>query len=140
MLRKILSLLFPQEYRDFKHKRFIIVALRSVHIICFSILVGGYYFQQDKSLLLPWFYGALFSGVSMFLIDMYGSCMIVFEVRGLSIMFKLLLLAWIPNLNVNNQIALLLFIIALSSYISHTTGSIRHKNLLPVAILKKLAG
>ena len=83
-----LALLFPDEYRDFKHKRFVIVVLRSLHIICFSILVGGYYFQQDQSLLMPWFLGALFSGMAMFLIDMYGSCIIIFEVRGVSILLK----------------------------------------------------
>jgi len=137
-LKKVLSLLFPQDYRDFKHKRFVIVVLRSLHIICFSILVGGYYFHQDIALLMPWFLGALFSGVTMFLIDMYGSFMIFFEVRGISILLKLFLLALIPSLNANHQIALFLFIIALSSYISHTTGSIRHKNLLPTSILRKL--
>jgi len=132
-----LALLFPDEYRDFKHKRFVIVVLRSLHIICFSILVGGYYFQQDQSLITPWFLGALFSGMAMFLIDMYGSCIILFEVRGVSILFKLFLLSWLPALNENSQIVLLLFVIALSSYISHTTASVRHKKLLSKARLKK---
>jgi len=132
-----LALLFPDEYRDFKHKRFVIVVLRSLHIICFSILVGGYYFQQAQSLITPWFLGALFSGMAMFLIDMYGSCIILFEVRGVSILFKLFLLSWLPALNENSQIVLLLFVIALSSYISHTTASVRHKKLLSKARLKK---
>ena len=138
MLKKALCLLFPQEYRDFKHKRLVIVVLRSLHIICFSILVGGYYFHQDTALLMPWFLGALFSGVTMFLIDMYGSFIILFEVRGISILLKIFLLAWIPALSANNQVALFLFIIALSSYISHTTGKIRHRNLMPASFQKKL--
>jgi len=132
-----LALLFPDKYRDFKHKRFVIVVLRSLHIICFSILAGGYYFHQDQSQLMPWFLGALFSGMAMFLIDMYGSCIILFEVRGVSILLKLFLLSWLPALNENSQIALLLFVIALSSYISHTTASVRHKKLLSKACLKK---
>lgn len=137
MLKKLLCLLFPKDYRDFKHKRLIIVILRSLHIICFSTLVGGYYFHQDTALLMPWFLGALFSGVAMFLIDMYGSFIILFEVRGISILLKLFLLAWIPALNTNHQIILLFFIIALSSYISHTTGKIRHKNIMPISFQKK---
>lgn len=139
VLKKALRLLFPKEYREFEQKRFVIVVLRSLHIMCFSILVGGYYFHQDQSLLMQWFLGALFSGVAMFLIDMYGSCVILFEVRGISILFKLFILAWIPVLNSNYQIVSLLFVIVLSSYISHTTGKIRHKNVLPESLQKRLA-
>lgn len=139
MLSGIIRALFPVEYRDFKHKRFIIVVLRSLHIICFSILVGGYFFQQPQALLMPWFLGALLSGLAMFLIDMYGSFMILFEVRGISILFKLFLLAWVPALESGFQVALLLFVIALSSYISHTTGKIRHRNITPGAFQQWLS-
>ncbi len=137
MIKAISQALFPTEYREFPHKRLLIVLLRSIHIICFSILVGGYFFQQNQGLLLPWFLGAMLSGLTMFLIDMYGSCIILFEVRGITILLKLLLLALIPMVSNNFQVAILLFVIFLSSYISHTTAKVRHKVLLANALIKK---
>ena len=136
-MNTILKALFPKNYREFKHKRLLIVLLRTAHIICFSILVGGFFFHQDKTQLSPWFLGVMLSGMSMFLVDMYGSCIILFEIRGISILMKLLLLSLIPLLSSNNQIILLMLIIVLSSYISHTTGKIRHRNILSSKTLKK---
>lgn len=137
IMKSLLSALFPRNYREFTHKRLLIVLLRTVHIICFSILVGGFFFHQDKAQLAPWFIGVMLSGVGMFLVDMYGSCIILFEIRGISILIKLLLLSLIPYLNSNNQIILLLLIIVLSSYISHTTGKVRHRNVLPKRFLER---
>ena len=136
-MKSILKALFPKNYREFKYKRLFIVLLRTIHIICFSILVGGFFFHQDKAQLSPWFLGVMLSGMSLFLVDIYGSCIILFEVRGISILIKLLLLSLIPLLSSNNQIILLMLIIVLSSYISHTTGKIRHRNVLSSKTLKK---
>jgi len=137
MFDKVLKHLFPKDYRVFAYKRFVIALLRTIHIVCFSILVGGFFFQQDQSLLVPWFIGTMLSGMLMFLIDIYGSCIILFEVRGISILLKLLILFWMPLLSQNIQIALLMFLIVLSSYISHTTRNVRHKTFMPDSFMQK---
>ncbi len=137
MTDTIIRILFPKEYRVFRHKRLIIIFFRTVHILCFSVLVGGIFFAQDKALLSPWFLGTILSGMGMFLIDMYGSCILLFEVRGVAILVKLLMLALLPFLSQTGQVTLLVIVIILSSYISHTTGKIRHKNLISEEFSKK---
>ena len=123
-------LLFPETFRKFPYRRFILNALRSVHIVCLSFLVGGFFFDQHNSLLLPWFVGTLASGLGIFLLDLYGSCIALFEVRGISVLIKLGLLGLLPFLDRISQLYLLTALIIFSSLLSHSTRSLRHKSLM----------
>ena len=128
---------FPKEFREFPYRRLIFTTLRTLHIICFSILVGGFFFHQDKSQLSIWFLGAMLSGLGMFLLDLYGSCIALFEVRGISVLIKLVLLALVPAMGSSGQIIILIMVIILSSYVSHTSRRIRHKSFMSRSFLEK---
>lgn len=127
----IRTLLFPKTFREMPHRRLILNLLRSLHILCFCILVGGIYFHQSNEILVIWVSGAVISGFAMFLIDLYGSCIALFEVRGVSVIIKILLLACVPLLGNNSQMLLLIVVIIFSSFVSHSTRRMRHKNFMP---------
>ncbi len=126
----IRTVLFPKTFREFPHRRLILNGLRALHILCLCMLVGGFFFEQDQSLLQPWFIGTLVSGLGIFLIDLYGSCIALFEVRGVSVLVKFGLLGLWPFLERDGQLVLLVALIIFSSLLSHSTRSLRHRNFM----------
>ncbi len=133
------SVLFPAKSREVPHRRLILNILRSCHIIFFSLLLGALFFEPTDHTLRFWIIGIILSGLGMLLIDMVGSCIILFEVRGLSVLVKMALLACLPLLSGQAQIYLLVLIIVFSTFISHSAKVIRHRNLIPQAIQVKYA-
>jgi len=115
----------------------ILNGLRALHILCLCILVGGFFFEQRQSLLTPWFAGTLVSGLGIFLIDLYGSCIALFEVRGISVLVKLGVLGLLPILERDVQLFILGSLIIFSSLLSHSTRSLRHWNYMPKSFQEK---
>ncbi len=132
-----LRILFPKQFRDLPHRRLILNLLRSAHIVCFSLLIGGLFHGLPEEQWQPWLIGTLLSGFGLFAVDLYGSFLALFEVRGVSVLFKLLLLSLLPLLGEPARIGGLIFIIVFSSMISHSTRRFRHRSLAPATFLHK---
>jgi hypothetical protein len=133
------QLIFPRHYRSLPQRRLLLNIFRSIHILCFSILVGGLYFNQAISELNFWALSVVFSGVALFLIDIYGSGVVLFEVRGFTVLIKVILLIIAYLLPPAEKFNLLVVVIIFSSFVSHSPRWLRHKNLLPVAWQKNLS-
>ncbi|MBT3205538.1 MAG: hypothetical protein HOM14_20485 [Gammaproteobacteria bacterium] len=133
----IRSLLFPQHYRQVPHRRLILNILRAAHLLSISILVGGIFFHIEPNLLTPWLIATVTTGLGLFMLDLYESFDTLFEIRGVSVLIKILLLLCIPVVNENNQTLLLIVVIIFSSFVSHSTRRLRHKNYLPVTLQQK---
>ncbi len=132
-----LRLLFPRQFRDLPQRRLILNLLRSAHIVCFSLLIGGLYYELPAEAWRPWLIGAVLSGLGLFAVDLYGSFLALFEVRGVSVLIKLGMLSLLPWLEGDARIGWLIFIIFFSSMISHSTRRFRHRSLAPAAFLRK---
>jgi hypothetical protein len=133
------QLIFPRHYRSLPQRRLVLNVLRSIHIICFSILVGGLYFDQALSDLNTWALSAIISGVGLFLVDLYATGVVLFEVRGFTVLIKIILLSIALLLPPAEKFHLLVVVIIFSSFVSHSPRWLRHKNLLSIAWQKKLA-
>jgi hypothetical protein len=133
------QLIFPRHYRSLPQRRLVLNIFRSIHILCFSILLGGLYFDQAITDLNAWAFSVIISGVSLFLVDLYGSGIVLFEVRGFTVLIKIILLAIALRLAPTAQFNMLVIVIIFSSFISHSPRWLRHKNLLPVVWQEKLA-
>jgi len=138
MTSSLHKLLFPEQLREIAHRRLILNVFRILHILCFSIYLGGLFFAQDASILQGWLWGAILSGLALFLVDLYSSCILLFEVRGISVLIKILILLCLPYIDAQNQLWLVIFVVVFSSYISHSSRRLRHRNLLSLAWKKKL--
>lgn len=101
------------------------------------MLVGGLFFNVEYSQITPWLVGTLISGLAIFLIDLHGSFIAVFEVRGIGVLVKLGLLSLLPLLEYNHQIYLLIILTILSSLLSHSRRSLRHRSFMSRAFLDK---
>ncbi len=131
------SILFPENFRGFKHRRVVLNVLRAAHILCLSILVGGFFFEQPEPMLKPWLVGTLVSGLGLFAIDLYGSCIALFEVRGISVLVKLGVLALLPLLERESQLVFFIALIIFSSLVSHGTRRLRHWNFMSKAFQQR---
>ena len=137
MKNKLIRLLFPVEIREFPQQRLVLNALRAIHIVCFSILVGGIFFNQPSEFLYSWTIAVILSGFGMFALDLYNSFIALFEIRGIFILIKINMLVLIPLTDGWLQLSILFLILIFSSYISHTTRKIRHFNVMSTDFQKK---
>ena len=91
------SLLIPDEPRRWPGQRTAKIVLRALHVLCTGIYCGAYVFAIDPELRQPWFFAALLSGLFILLADLYESGAFLFQVRGLVVLSKLVVLALIPT-------------------------------------------
>ncbi len=127
---RIRSLMFPATLRIFPYRHWVLNILRAAHIAFLCPLVGGIVFGQDVSTLTPWLIGTLLSGLGIFAIDLYGSCIALFEVRGISVLVKLGLIGLLPFLTHDHQLLLLVFLVFASSLLSHSRRNLRHRSFM----------
>ena len=104
------------------------LSLRALHIMATGVLLGGHIFHQPISILEPWLWAAILSGLAILLTDIYSSFAVLFEVRGIVVLFKILLLSLI-TVFWEQRIFLLVLILFIGAISSHMPKRYRHKLL-----------
>ena len=122
------SWLFPEEPRDFPFRRALRTVLRAAHIFSSGTLLGGTLFDVPPNALTPWLHSSLLSGMALLLTDLHASLAILFEVRGLAALLKLILLCG-TSLVPSATLPLLIATLVIGTVSSHMPGRYRHKML-----------
>ena len=104
------------------------ISLRALHIMTTGVLLGGYIFYQPTTDLEPWLWVAILSGLMILLTDIYSSFGVLFEVRGIVVLIKILLLSLI-TVFWEQRIFLLVLILFIGAISSHMPKRYRHKIL-----------
>ena len=115
----------PAEARPLPGARFCKIALRTVHLMAISVLVGGHGFGAPAAALLPWLYVAVATGLGMIFYEAYPSMDFLFEGWGLMLMAKLALLCLIP-FAWRLRFPILLAVVAIAAIASHLPRRYRH--------------
>jgi hypothetical protein len=134
----LLRLLFPEQPRRLPWRRFWQGLIRSLHILCLGVLSGGLVIGAPFDILFPWLLGTVFSGLALLMMDMFSSFIVLFELRGVSVLVKLPLVAALPLLNETMALVLVLVMIVFSTLISHGTRGLRHTSFAPLAWRERL--
>ncbi len=124
-----MSLLFPEEPRDFPFRRTARSLLRALHILTGGTLLGGYIFNQPSADLEPWLIGTMATGLLLLATDLHASFAVLCEVRGFLTVGKLLLLVIVPAL-ADASTALAATVLMIGAVGSHLPRRYRHKVLL----------
>ncbi|HAH32274.1 MAG TPA: hypothetical protein DCL44_08175 [Elusimicrobia bacterium] len=106
------------------------IALRTVHLLSFSVLFGGHWFGLPRAELMPWLNWAVFSGVGLIALELWGSFDWAFQLAGSFVLAKLVLLALVPAFW-DRRVTLLVAVMIIGSVGSHMPGSLRHFYLFP---------
>ena len=109
-------------------KRWSKISLRTLHLLAVTGVGGGILFALDKDLWINYWWLALVSGVLMMLMDIVANPVWMVQVRGLVILFKLILLALFGSIPGWDSF-LLAVIIVISAVISHAPGKLRYYSL-----------
>jgi|GEM_PF-902814 len=134
----LLRLLFPEHPRRLPRRRLWLGLIRSVHILCMGVLCGGLVVGATFDMLYLWLLGTLISGVGLLALDMFSSCIVLFELRGVSVLVKIPLVATLPMLNESMALALVVVMIVFSTLISHATRGLRHVSMAPLSWRERL--
>ncbi len=129
--RFISTLLFPPEPRQFIGQRWSNIVLRTAHLVGVAGIGGGFLHNLDEPQWMPFWYLTLISGLGLSLLYLAASVVWLFQLRGTTVVVKLILIAsaiyW-PQLRETAFIA----VIILSSVIAHAPGKVRARGLRSV--------
>lgn len=116
--------LFPARPRMFPGERWLNIILRSVHLVGVAGIGGGFLFGLDEKQWLPFWHLSLATGITLSLLYVWSSAIWLFQLKGLAIIAKVLLLgaaialpAW--------RAELFMLIILISGLIAHAPGQVR---------------
>jgi len=117
--------LFPSSSRGFTGMRWLNITLRTLHLIGIAGLGGAYLYAAPRPLWEPYLWLTLLSGLGMVAVSIYSNGIWLLQMRGVVILFKLVLLGlmlWWPAFSLELAIA----VIVLSSVIAHAPASLRY--------------
>jgi len=106
------------------------ILLRTVHILGFSVLFGGHWFNVPREALLPWLYCTVFSGAGLMGLELRAGFDWVLQLEGGMVAAKLVVLSLLPFFW-DQRLALLALVMVIGSVGSHMPGSLRHYRLFP---------
>ena len=125
---KYFSCLFPAYPRDFPYRRSVRILFRTVHILAAGVLLGGYIFNQPSSMLEPWLWGTVISGLLMLATDIHASLAVIFEVRGMAVIIKTVLL-FLATIFWEKRVLFLILALVMGVISSHMPKRYRHRLL-----------
>lgn len=110
--------------------RSIAIALRTLHLASFGILLGGHAFAIESNQLLPALYLTIASGIGLMAIEVYVIGLYWFFLgKGVMVFLKLALLLAIPYFW-EHRVLLLLLVVTIASVGSHMPARYRHYSFL----------
>ena len=109
-------------------KRWSKISLRTLHLIAVAGVGGGILLGIDKSQWLNYWWLALGSGFLMMLMDMISNRVWIVQVRGLTVLLKLILLVFLGSYPAWDKL-LLLVVIIISAVISHAPSKLRYYSI-----------
>ncbi|MEH6648523.1 MAG: hypothetical protein V7707_00700 [Motiliproteus sp.] len=117
---------FPRRSRQFAGKRWCKITLRTLHLFGIAGIGGAYLYHAPAADWQPFLKLTLATGIAMVLVELWSHCIWILQVRGLAIMFKLVLLAMATLLPTAANPWLLFIIIMISGFISHAPSAVRY--------------
>lgn len=121
--------LAPEPARAFRSERAWSIALRTAHLIAFSVVLGGYFWGVEPVRLMPAFVLTSLTGFGLAGLELYKSLHWLFLGKGLVVLVKLVLLAWLPFAG-DAALPLLLAVVVLASVGAHMPSRYRHYSVL----------
>jgi hypothetical protein len=117
-------LLFPDEAQTFTGERWVDIGLRCAHLVGVAGIGGGFLLTLEQDQRLAFWHLTLVSGVLLSLRYLWSSAAWLLQLKGLAIMFQLVLLALALGLPTWRG-SLFIAVIVLSGLIAHAPGRVR---------------
>ena len=121
---------FPEMTRPQTGTRALSIALRTLHLVSFGILLGGHAFAIESNQLLPALYLTIASGAGLIALEVYVIGLYwLFLGKGIMVFLKLAIVLAIPFFW-ESRVFLLLLVVVIASVGSHMPARYRHYSFL----------
>ena len=121
---------FPEMTRPQTGTRGLSIALRTLHLASFGILLGGHAFAIESNQLLPALYLTIASGAGLIALEVYIIGLYwLFLGKGVMVFLKLAMLLAVPFFW-DHRLLLLLLVVVIASVGSHMPARYRHYSFL----------
>ncbi len=121
----VIEWLFPRESRHVPAQRWCNITLRSLHLLGIAGLGGGFLYGLPLALWEPYLWLAVAAGSALALLQIWSNGIWLLQVRGMAIVFKLVLLAAAAWGGAPRP-SILVAVIAISGVIAHAPGNVRY--------------
>lgn len=121
---KFSAIIFPPQPRAFRGRRWTSIVLRTLHLIGISGVGAAFLFAATPAQWQPYMLLTVVSGMAMMLIEIWSDGIWLIQLRGISTLLKLGLLAM--TFIVGLQPAILISVIIIAGLISHAPGKVRY--------------
>lgn len=121
----LFRVLFPHEERSFKGDRWVSISLRTLHLIGIAGLGGGFLYQAEPAAWMPYLFLTMASGCLQICLYIWYSAIWLIQLRGLVILFKMVLLSSVIAFE-EYAAYILVVIVILSGLMAHAPGDVRY--------------
>lgn len=115
------------------------IALRTAHIACMGVLLGGQAFDVPFQRLEPSVWLTIATGLALVAVESRGRLLWLHEGRGIMTLVKLALLGALPAVP-GHRLAILLAVVVVGSVGSHMPSRFRHYSVVQRRIIHDGAG
>ena len=109
--------------------RFWNVVLRTLHLVAFGLVLGGYAWDVDPERVAPAFIATITTGALLMVVELVADPRWAFLGKGLFVLAKLALLALVP-LWPGARLPLLVAVVVLAAVGAHMPRRLRHYSVL----------
>jgi len=118
------QILFPDTPRYLRGERWMNIGLRALHLVGVAGIGGGFLFGLDPVAWEAYWYLSVGTGVALTLLYLWSTCTWLFELKGLAVVLKIVLLgialAWPAT-----RAELFIAIVILSAVVAHAPARVR---------------
>lgn len=118
------SILFPEDKRGFRGKRWVNISLRSLHLVGLLGTGSGILFSLPDAIWQNYLWLLVSTGSLMVAIELWTSAVWLVQLRGLSTVFKLCLLAALPL--TEHDAFILILVVLISGVFAHAPANVRY--------------
>lgn len=115
--------------RDIPGRRYLSIALRSLHILGVAGLAGGYLFSLPREQWLAFFWLAVVTGGAMIVKQLYVDNIWLLQLRGQLIIGKIILLGVAWQIHQGAEPWPYIVALLVSGFIAHAPGKVRYYSL-----------
>jgi len=134
-----LPVLFPSRAREFRGQRWVNICLRCAHLVGVAGVAGGFLYDLEPAQWSSYWHLTLASGVTLSLIYIWSSAVWLFELKGLAIILKVLLLL-LGSLVAEARAAVFIIVIVVSGLVAHAPARVRAWRLMKPPRTSKAPG
>ena len=130
------AVLFPKPLRNFPGQRWVRISVRTAHLLCMGYLLGGTAHGLPLAAQPLGMWGTLVTGLVFMGLELYASFIWLFQLKGLAVIAKLLLLG-AAAVSTGNGLAYLIAAVVIGGISSHMPGKYRYYSPYHGAVTKE---